>query len=138
MKQLLLDASSLILLMKTADIQTQLNYLQTSSILDLTFYEVGNAIWKDTCLTKFITKAESQTLQKSLQIVLAKTEKIIYDATTFQKIFKISEAENLSFYDSSYLFIAKEKGIILVTEDKKLRSKAEKHVETKNLSLLLS
>lgn len=124
--------------MKTADIQTQLNYLQTSSILDLTFYEVGNAIWKDTCLTKFITKAESQTLQKSLQIVLAKTEKIIYDATTFQKIFKISEAENLSFYDSSYLFTAKEKSLILVTEDKKLRSKAEKHVETKNLSLLLS
>jgi predicted nucleic acid-binding protein len=124
--------------MKTADIQTQLNYLQTSSILDLTFYEVGNAIWKDTGLTKFITKAESQTLQKSLQIVLAKTEKITCDPTTFQKIFEISEAENLSFYDSSYLFTAKEKGLILVTEDKKLRSKAEKHVETRNLSLLLS
>lgn len=136
MKRYLLDTSSLMLLMKTANLKTQLNFLQTSYLLDLTFYEVGNALWKETCLTKFITKNEAQTLQKNIQIVLTKTEKICCETTDFQKISEIAETENLSFYDSSYLFISQEKGLILVTEDKKLYSKAEKHIEVKNIATL--
>ena len=136
MKRHLLDTSSLILLMKTANLKTQLNFLQTSYLLDLTFYEVGNALWKETCLTKFITKNEAQTLQKNIQIVLTRTEKICCETTDFQKISEIAETENLSFYDSSYLFISQEKGLILVTEDKKLSSKAEKHIEVKNIATL--
>ena len=136
MKRYLLDTSSLMLLMKTANLKTQLNFLQTSYLLDLTFYELGNALWKETCLTKFITKNEAQTLQKNIQIVLTKTDKICCETTDFQKISEIAETENLSFYDSSYLFISQEKGLILVTEDKKLSSKAEKHIEVKNIATL--
>ena len=136
MKRYLLDTSSLMLLMKTANLKTQLNFLQTSYLLDLTFYEVGNALWKETCLTKFITKNEAQTLQKNIQIVLTKTDKICCETTDFQKISEIAETENLSFYDSSYLFISQEKGLILATEDKKLSSKAEKHIEVKNIATL--
>ena len=136
MKRYLLDTSSLMLLMKTANLKTQLNFLQTSYLLDLNFYEVGNALWKETCLTKFITKNEAQTLQKNIQIVLTKTDKICCETTDFQKISEIAETENLSFYDSSYLFISQEKGLILVTEDKKLSSKAEKHIEVKNIATL--
>jgi predicted nucleic acid-binding protein len=136
MKRYLLDTSSLMLLMKTANLKTQLDFLQTSYLLDLTFYEVGNALWKETCLTKFITKNEAPTLQKNIQIVLTKTDKICCETTDFQKISEIAETENLSFYDSSYLFISQEKGLILVTEDKKLSSKAEKHIEVKNIATL--
>ena len=136
MKRYLLDTSSLMLLMKTANLKTQLNFLQTSYLLDLTFYEVGNALWKETCLTKFITKNEAQTLQKNIQIVLTKTDKICCETTDFQKISEIAETENLSFYDSSYLFVSQEKELILVTEDKKLSSKAEKHIEVKNIATL--
>jgi len=136
MKRYLLDTSSLMLLMKTANLKTQLNFLQTSYLLDLTFYEVGNALWKETCLTKFITKNEAQTLQKNIQIVLTKTDKICCETTDFYKISEIADTENLSFYDSSYLFISQEKGLILVTEDKKLSSKAEKHIEVKNIATL--
>lgn len=138
MKRYLIDASSLMLLMKTANIQTQLEYLRTSSLLDLTFYEVGNAIWKDACLSKFLTKKESEVLRNRVQTVLSKTHKIANEASDFQKILDISESEKLSFYDSSYLFVAKEKGFVLVTEDKALRVKAEKHVEVQNVSTLLS
>jgi predicted nucleic acid-binding protein len=136
MKRYLLDTSSLMLLMKTANLKTQLNFLQTSYLLDLTFYEVGNALWKETCLTKFITKNEAQTLQKNIQIVLTKTDKICCETTDFQKISEIAETENLSFYDSSYLSISQEKKLILVTEDKKLSSKAKKHIEVKNIATL--
>ncbi len=136
MKRYLLDTSSLMLLMKTANLKTQLDFLQTSYLLDLTFYEVGNALWKETCKTKFITKNEAQTLQKNIQIVLARTDKICCETTDFQKISEVAETENLSFYDSSYLFIAQEKKLILVTEDKKLSSKAEKHLDVKNIATL--
>jgi predicted nucleic acid-binding protein len=135
MKQHVLDASSLMLLMKNADIQTQLEYLRTSYLLDLTFYEVGNAVWKETCLTKFLTKNESENLQKKIQTVLARTDRLPCQAGDFQKILSISENERLSFYDASYLFAAIDKGLVLVTEDKGLKAKAEKHVEVQNVKL---
>ena len=138
MKRFLIDARSLMLLMKTASVQTELEHLRTSFILDLTFYEVGNAIWKETCLSKFLTKNESEVLQNRIQTVLARTDKILSEASNFQKILDISESEKLSFYDSSYLFAAKEKGLVLVTEDKELETKAEKQVEVKNVATLLS
>jgi predicted nucleic acid-binding protein len=138
MKRLLIDASSLMLLMKTANIQTELDHLRTSFLLDLTFYEVGNAIWKETCLMKFLTKNESEVLRNKVQTVLTRTNMILSEASNFQKILDISESENLSFYDSSYLFIAKEKGLVLVTEDKELKTKAKKHVEVQKVATLLS
>ena len=138
MKRLLIDASSLMLLMKTANIQTELDRLRTSFLLDLTFYEIGNAIWKETCLTKFLTKNESEVLRNSVQIVLARIDKILSEASNFQKILDISESEKLSFYDSSYFFAAKEKGLVLVTEDKELRTKAKKQVEVQNVATLVS
>lgn len=138
MKRLLIDSSSLMLLMKKANIQTALDHLRTSLLLDLTFYEVGNAIWKETCLTKFLTKNESEVLRNRVQKVLERTNKILSEASNFQKILGISESEKLSFYDSSYLFVAKEKGLVLVTEDKELRVKAEKQVEVQNVATLLS
>jgi len=138
MKRHLIEASSLMLLMKTANIQTELDYLRASSILDLTFYEVGNAIWKETCLTKFITKQEFEVLRNRVQTVLAKIERMPCEANSFQKILDISESEKLSFYDASYLFNAVEKGFVLVTEDKVLRAKAEKRIEVQNVKGLLS
>ena len=138
MKRLLIDASSLMLLMKTANNQTALDHLRTSFLLDLTFYEVGNAIWKETCLTKFLTKNESEVLRNRVQIVLARINKILNEASSFRKILDISESEKLTFYGSSYLFAAKEKGLVLITEDSKLRAKAEKHAEVQNVATLLS
>jgi predicted nucleic acid-binding protein len=138
MKRHLIDASSLMLLMKTANIQIELDYLRKSFLLDLTFYEVGNAVWKESCLTKFLTKNETEVLRNRLQTVLARTERIPSEASNFQRILEISESEKLTFYDSSYLFAAKEKGFVLVTEDNKLRAKAEKHVEVQNVATLIS
>jgi len=137
MKRHLIDASSLMLLMKTANVKIELDYLKTSSILDLTFFEIGNAIWKETCLMKFITKKESEILRSKVQTVLAQIDRIPCETSSFQKIMDISENEKLTFYDASYLFNAKEKGLILVTEDKELRAKAEKSIEVHNVANLL-
>ncbi len=133
MKHRLLDSSSLMLLMKKSNIETQLDYLRTSYLLDLTFYEVGNAIYKETCLTKFLTRGESEILRNRIQTVLTRTEQIPSDPSHFREILDISVNEKLTFYDSSYLFVAKEKELALVTEDKILKAKAEKHVKTESI-----
>ncbi|MEM2123080.1 MAG: type II toxin-antitoxin system VapC family toxin [Candidatus Bathyarchaeia archaeon] len=46
------------------------------------------------------------------------------------EILKIAEELGTTFYDSSYILIAKTKGIPLVTEDEKLRRKVEGRIET--------
>jgi predicted nucleic acid-binding protein len=138
MKQYLLDASAFILLIKKANVQTTFQYLQNSLILDLTVYEVGNALWRESSLTKFLSPQESETLEKVAQIILSRTDKILNQDITFQQIMQIAKAENLSFYDSSYIYFAKQKNIKLVTEDPTLKDKAQKYVQAQTTTALLS
>jgi predicted nucleic acid-binding protein len=60
------------------------------------------------------------------------------DSEDFQKILEIAQNENLSFYDSSYVFYAKQKGLELITEDKNLALKAKKHVTVITFAELFS
>jgi predicted nucleic acid-binding protein len=138
MKQYLFDASAFIFLIKKANVQTTLQQLQKLSILDLTVYEVGNALLKESTITKFLTPTEINTLEKVTQTILSRTEKIPNQDTTFQQIMKIAKTENLSFYDSSYLYFAKQNNIQLVTEDTAFRNKAKKYVQTQTTTTLLS
>lgn len=138
MKQYLLDASAFILLIKKANVQTTFQCLQNSLVLDLTVYEVGNALWKESSLSKFLTPEESKTLEKVAQIILSRTDKILNEDVTFQKIMEIAKTENISFYDSSYIYFAKQKNIKLVTEDQTLKAKAQKYVQAQTTTALLS
>jgi predicted nucleic acid-binding protein len=138
MKQYLLDASAFILLIKKANVQTTFRCLQNSLILDLTVYEVGNAIWRESSLAKFLTAEEAKMLEKVAQIILSRTDKILNEDITFQKIMEIAKTEGLSFYDSSYIYFAKQKNIKLITEDQTLKDKAQKYVEAQTTTALLS
>jgi predicted nucleic acid-binding protein len=46
-----------------------------------------------------------------------------------QEIIKVANWYNLSFYDASYVHIAKKIGAILVTEDDKLSKKINKYIQ---------
>jgi predicted nucleic acid-binding protein len=124
----LIDASSLLLLIKKADIKSTIRRLQESSILDLTFYEIGNAIWKETTL-KFLTAEEAERLGTLAQIVLTKMDRINSTTEDFPKILQIAQTEKLTYYDSSYIHFARESGMTLITEDKELKTKATKYVD---------
>ena len=134
----LLDASALVILIKKADIKATVECLQDSLVLDLTFYEVGNAIWNESILTKFLTPKEAEKLGKIAQTILANIKRITNEAEAFQKILEIAQTEKLSYYDSSYVYSAKEAGLPLVTEDKELRMKARKYVDISTVATLLS
>jgi predicted nucleic acid-binding protein len=138
MKQYLFDASAFIFLIKKANVQTTFQHLQNLLILDLTVYEVGNALLKESSLTKFLTPKEIETLERVTQVVLSRTEKILNHTIILQQIMDIAKTENLSFYDSSYIYFAKQNKIQLVTEDQTLRDKAQKYVPTQTTTTLLS
>jgi predicted nucleic acid-binding protein len=138
MKQYLFDASAFIFLIKKANVQTTFQQLQKSFILDLTVYEIGNALLKEARLTKFLTSKETETLEKVTQIILSRTEKILNQDTTFQQIMEIAKTENLSFYDSSYIYFAKQKNIQLITENQSLRNNAKKYVQAQTTQSLLN
>ena len=134
----LLDASSLMLLIKKADVQEAMKKLQEAAVLDLTYYEVGNIIWKESALTKFLTLKEADRFGMMAQEVMAKVKQINGKETAFMKILEIARNENLSFYDSSYVYSAKEEGLTLITEDKRLKEKAKKYVSVCDVLALLS
>lgn len=134
----LLDASSLMLLIKKADVQEAVKKLQEAAVLDLTYYEVGNIIWKESALTKFLTLKEADRFGRMAQEIIAKVKQINSKETAFMKILEIARNENLSFYDSSYVHSAKEKDLTLITEDKRLKEKAKKYVDVRDAQALLS
>jgi predicted nucleic acid-binding protein len=134
----LLDASSLMFLIKKADAKLTVEYLLDSLILDLTFYEIGNAVWKESALLKFLTPEEAKRMGSRSQTILANINQVKNESEDFQKILEIAQNENLSFYDSSYVFCAKQRGLPLITEDKKLEMKAKKHVNVLTLAALFS
>jgi len=138
MKQYLFDASAFIFLIKKANVPTTFQHLQNLLILDLTVYEIGNTLLKEKRLTKFLTSTEIETLERVTQTVLARTEKILNQTAILQQIIEIAKTENLSFYDSSYIYFAKQNNIQLVTEDTNLRDKAQKYIPTQTTTTLLS
>ncbi len=106
--------------------------------LDLTFYEVGNAVWKESYLTKLLSADAAKNLKETAQTILAKMDRLSCKPESFKKIVEIAKTEELTFYDSSYIYFAKENGLQLLTEDKKLKTKAQKHVRAQSISELLS
>lgn len=138
MKQYLFDASAFIFLIKKANVQTTFQHLQNLLILDLTIYEVGNTLLKENNLTKFLTQKEITTLEKVTQIILSRTEKILNHTTVLQQIMEIAKTEKLSFYDSSYIYFAKQNNIQFITEDPNLIDKAQKYVPTQTTTTLLA
>ena len=55
MTDLLFDASSLVDLIRSSDEESKAEVINRSTVLDLTYYEVGNAVWKQSELTNALS-----------------------------------------------------------------------------------
>ena len=88
-------------------------------ILDLTFYEIGNAIWKDYIIHKRIK--DPVTLAKLFHELLNKFN-VVRDLP-MQEVMKIAVEKGLTYYDASYVFASFSKGLTLVSNDKDLIEK---------------
>jgi predicted nucleic acid-binding protein len=129
----LFDASSFIKALKLGKPEV----LVDNSIQWLTIYEVVNALWREAYLLKFTS------IDKVLQLV-----DIVVDVIRYMRILNISNLEKevlrmsvelgLTAYDASYIVLAQKYGLTLVTEDRKLMSKAQKYINVTPLDTLLS
>jgi len=126
----LLDASSVIEVIRTYDEENALCLLSANCILDLTKYEVGNALWKELVLTKAIGDEEFKEFFDLLVSILLRTKVLILEPENVPEIAEIAAKERITFYDASYITLAKMRNLTLITEDEQLARTASKHTDT--------
>jgi predicted nucleic acid-binding protein len=126
----LLDASAVVEIIRTLDEEKALRVLSENSILDLTKYEVGNAIWKERVLQKAIQEEEFEEFLSLLRSVISRTNTLLVDAETLPEVGRLASGEKITFYDASYIAIAMARKLTFVTEDGKLGKVALKHIKT--------
>jgi len=126
---LLFDASSLVYALKLKKLEVLYdNYTQW-----LVIYEVVNALWKEASLIGTLSLGEA------LKLVEIFTETLEYmnilSPHPYERaILALANKLKISAYDASYIVLAREKGLILVTEDDKLKAKAKNLVRTIGLN----
>ena len=96
--------------------------------LNLAFYELGNAVWKQVHIHKTITSDEANTVLSLLTEIFRKLKKPEIEEAL--EILKIAIKESLTYYDASYIHAAIENGLTLVTDDKQLHTISSKYIKT--------
>jgi len=96
--------------------------------LNLAFYELGNAVWKQVYVHKTITVNEANTLLDPLIEVFRKLRKP--ETEDALETLKIAVKESLTYYDASYINAAMGNGLTLVTDDEPLYKMSKKYVNT--------
>jgi len=120
----LFDSSSIINLCSERKIERLLD----GCTLNLAFYELGNAVWKQVYLHKTLTQEEGGIALAALTDAYEQMRELfVEDASS---ILNIAIGEGLTYYDASYVHAAIKNEAILVTDDRKLRTTASKYVET--------
>jgi len=131
MNKLLFDASSLLKALK----EKRVDLLRGNYIQWLTIYEVLNALWKEVNLVKSIPRDRAIAFTRVLSQVLGLMR--FLDVRGFEEeILETANQLGVTAYNSSYIVLARARGLALVTEDTKLRSKAERVVKVASLDEL--
>ena len=104
--------------------------------LHLARYELGNILWKEVHIHKRMKLEEERMLSEIAEGVFENIE--IHDiAGKIDAIFHLADKYSISFYDAAYVYLAKEKNAILVTDDEKLIKKIKDVINTAQPSGLL-
>ncbi|ACP36460.1 conserved hypothetical protein [Sulfolobus islandicus Y.G.57.14] len=96
----------------------------------LSKFELGNVIWKEVTIFKRITEDEGEKLYQFLLKVL---ETMNLEDLKYNEVEKIGIKNRISFYDASYVWLARNLSLPLITEDEKLRKKVSGFVNVMSL-----
>ena len=120
-----LDSSAIALILKRLGGES-IEVLEESVTTGLAAYELGNILWKEYALRRLIGLEEAvrraEQIAKILEVIKLEN---IKSAEEFKEVIKLAAQLDLTFYDASYLYLAKKTGMPLVTEDKELLEKAK-------------
>jgi predicted nucleic acid-binding protein len=122
LKSYLLDASAIIELIARGALAYKLLSVNVN-VLDLTVYECYNALWKF-IRRGLITLVDGLSLAEEVSRFLKNAHTINVDADSMSKVLKLAVEKGLTVYDALYVYNARERNLVLVTEDEKLMEKA--------------
>ncbi|MGB9854296.1 MAG: type II toxin-antitoxin system VapC family toxin [Candidatus Bathyarchaeales archaeon] len=124
----LFDSSSILKTIK----ENKIEVLIGNCTLELARYELGNILWKNFALQAKATEQEIKNLAKIIKQVLNMME-IAQITCNEQEILQTAAKLKITFYDASYAYSAKTKGLTLITEDSKLLGKITPYVKALKL-----
>jgi len=125
--RLLFDASSLLYALKLKNPRILYNYIRW-----LTIYEVTNALWKEASLLGTMSLSEAERI---IEFFVRTVEfmRLLTPHPHEGEVLTIADRLGISAYDASYVFLAERMGLTLVTEDRKLRGRAERLIDVVSL-----
>jgi predicted nucleic acid-binding protein len=108
----LIDASALYPLIHRIK-ENVLLHSDKFAILDLAIYEIGNIIWKEYKRGKI---KDPVLVMKMFEEIIRNMKKLSSNHEMLE-IFDVAVKNNITFYDASYIYVARKHGLKLVTED---------------------
>ncbi|MEM3948945.1 MAG: type II toxin-antitoxin system VapC family toxin [Zestosphaera sp.] len=121
----LYDASAILNLVKRGKVRVFVKGCTT----DLAIYETINAVWEECYLLKRIRVETAYGLVELLSKIFNILD--LHTVGSSEKdVLEIAMKEGISIYDASYIYIATQNKLTLVTDDKKLISVAKKYTNT--------
>ncbi len=132
MNDRLYDASSILNLVRNKD-SGSIAILRKQYLLDLTIYEISNAIWRLVYHEKKITQEQSDVLLESI-LFLTQNMKTVAMTGLEKHTLELAIKEGLTAYDASYLAVAEKSGLVLVTDDRSLERAARRYVKVMKTS----
>ena len=122
--KLVFDPSSIF----EAIVEGKIAVLAGNYTLNLARYELGNLLWKRRVLIEDLKESDYRRLMNLVKRTLNLMELINIECSEIE-IFNLASKFNLTFYDASYVFLAKNRGVPLVTEDKTIRNKVRDYIK---------
>ena len=126
---MILDASSLYLLLKRGDLRS----LRNAETLDLAFYEIGNSMLKE-LRRKLITP---ESFARSLNVLGLIGETMVvrkFGELDARRVTDLAQSIGFTFYDASYLTLADMSKETLATNDREL-SEAARRVGVRTVAI---
>jgi predicted nucleic acid-binding protein len=103
--------------------ENRIDLLIGNYTLELARFELGNIVWKDYFLQAKISKDEAKMILKAIKHALALMEVIPIEGNA-EEILESAIQMKTTFYDASYVCLARIKELKLITEDLHLIKKA--------------
>jgi len=116
----ILDTSALYPLLKMAG-RESVHVLMKTAILDLTKYELGNAVWRE---FKSGLIGNWEELMESWLDLLMELRTLSIGGK-IKDVMKVAVERDLTFYDASYVYLAETLNIKLITEDREILAKCK-------------
>ena len=116
----LVDASTLLLVVKHAEPTKLAEIASDLTTLDLATYEGGNAIWKQVRLLKLIDEKEARSAHEAFMGLLSHTSILRGEDLERSRAMDLAVKKGMAYYDACYVTAAQSLKLPLATEDRKL------------------